>query len=145
MKHIWSIACLRSITDAETNSMSLINFVEQFRIPKKVLDDKKNDLNLITIHISFEIVNYLLLENRDEEKFELQIELVGPNNKIIKENTLTQKLKIKKPHKKIRARMFVNGISIQAEGRYHYSVKLKNQEDKHFVEVSQIPIDIKFE
>ncbi|MFH0891632.1 MAG: hypothetical protein V1867_02525 [Candidatus Falkowbacteria bacterium] len=142
MKHVWSIICNRCITDQETNSISLIDVIEEFniRIDKKRF---KNE-GKVMIPSNFNITHLILKdENMEVERGSILIEFFDPSGKKHK-NELIQKIEIGKSHKRIRARFLIGAMSFKEPGRYIFSVKMKGEKDKKYKKVAELPLDVNF-
>jgi hypothetical protein len=149
MRHIWSILCRRSVIDADTNSLSLIDSIEGIDIglskegAKKY--EKKNETNFVA-PISFEIVSFWTDDDSSTERKEnLNLEWHGPNDKKLHE--FSYNFIMPKKSSRIRTRIKTNGMPISMPGKYMLKIKLKDQKTKKYKEVSQLPVDvnIKFE
>ncbi|MCK5415870.1 hypothetical protein KAI92_00405 [Candidatus Parcubacteria bacterium] len=140
MKHVWSILCHKSIIDQETNALSLIDSLEEITIDIK----KGKQVDKINLQgISYNLVSYIVRSDiKEKEKGEIKIEIIDPQNNLIKE--ITQPFEIKKGVNKIRVQMQFNGLIISGEGRYTYRIGLKNEETKKYNTVAELPLDIKY-
>lgn len=141
MKHIWSILCMRSVVDQRTNSISIIDSLEEITVGVKK-EEKKNKKIFIR-GFNYEIVSFIARENSDSlQKGELSIELFNPQNKPGKKHI--QKFDMRKGIKRVRVQISVNGISLSTEGRYIFRIGLNGHNDKSFKIVSELPLDVLF-
>jgi len=137
MKHLWSILCSKSIIDANTNSISIMDCLEELRI--NVPEDKKNDKLLLPIE--YEIVSFWLNENNNKDNnFFLKIDLYDPNEKKLGEfvNLFT----FPKDKKRLRTRIITKGLPFTKEGIYTFVVMLKEKRNKPYTEIISLPLDV---
>jgi hypothetical protein len=143
MKHVWSIACMNSITDERTKSISLMENLEELQV--KIDDDKYDKMAGVKIPINFEIIHFLTRdEGKEKETGQIIIDFISPLNKKVNRTPLIQEIEIKKPYKRIRAIFYIHGIALKMEGRYYFRIKLKTENEKEFKQIANLPIDIIF-
>ncbi len=141
MQHIWSILCSRSIIDQETNSISLIDSLEEITVGIRKEDKKKDKITVSGLF--YNVVSFIVRDKtKSVQKGELSIELINPNKKAGKK--YIQKFIMKKGIKRIRLRTAIGGLVLSSEGRYIFKVGLKKDKDKTFKTVSELPLDVKF-
>ncbi|MFA5360258.1 MAG: hypothetical protein WC349_04875 [Patescibacteria group bacterium] len=140
MKNIWSVIFTRAIVDGSTNSLILLDCVEEVTVnfvnAEDINKSKKN------IPINFAIVS--LWGDKDiskNRKFDHLIELIDPQGKKINEFLNTPIFEEGK--KRLRTIVQMDGMGITSEGEYIIVVKYKMDSDK-FIIASRIPVDIKF-
>ncbi len=138
MKHIWSIMCLKSSVDKETNSLSLFNCAEQIDITFPSNNKKETKRN---IPFQFEVVSlWRDKENEKKKSFDLQIELLGPNNK--KLNQFTTDVIFPERKKQLRTIIKMNGLIITLAGEYKLKVSYKKIGETKFELAAEIPFDV---
>ncbi len=142
MKHVWSIMCQRSIIDRDTNTLSLLDTIEELNIP--IIKEKFEKEGRITIRTIFNFVHLILRDKKKEkEEGNILIEFYNPNNEKHK-NKIIQKFVIEKPHNRIRVRIFVGPISFNKPGRYNFVIKLKSENENRYTKVAELPLDVNF-
>lgn len=137
MKHIWSMLCKSSSIDKETNLITLRDCIEQLDItvPKKAA--KK------VVPIEFELVHlWSVGEIGEAEKFEVKTELYDPENQRI--NGFSGFFTFPKNKKRLRTCIQVKGLPFTSVGEYKFKIKLKEENQKQYKEVAEIPLDITF-
>jgi len=142
MKHIWSVLCLKSIVDIDTNSLALHDCIDELRvrlIKSKIKKDEK-----ITVPANFELVHLLFDEDVNKDrKFEIKIELHDPKNKKISD--FSGGFVFPKNKKRFRVRMKINGMPVTSKGTYIFKIKIKEQAQNEYHKVAEIPLDVKIE
>ena len=137
MKHIWSILCLRSITDQGRNTISLIDSLEQLTV--FIDEDQRKDKKGIKMKIPFEIVSFITREESNKkEMVDLQIEVTGPGRKTKKDSRTFEF----KGYKRMRVQTKFGGLELGSEGIYLFRVKLKD--GKQYKTVAELPLDVVF-
>ena len=139
MKHIWTILCKKSVTDNETNMISLFDSFEQLNVDLKV---KKEDLDKpINIPIEHEIVSYWIKDTNDSiSKFFINIEILDPNSKII--GTFKQEVNFPENLKRIRTRIKSAGLPLTTSGNYFFKVEYKFENEEKYKKVIEIPLEV---
>lgn len=141
INHIWSIICKKSVIDSETNNISLYEALESIQVSIKVLDDKSIDQELFNIPIEYEIVS--LWENKTPEKkvtADVSVEVTTNKGDVLK--TFSKKLEMEKNMKRLRSRMRISGMSIPGSDQYSYKIKLKQEGDRDFKLVAELPLEV---
>ncbi|MFA5248971.1 MAG: hypothetical protein WC397_00365 [Candidatus Paceibacterota bacterium] len=142
MNHIWSILCQNSSVDEETKSLSIFNCLEQGEITIKKDDLEKRDR--IIIPIAFELISLWTVDEQDKDnKLEIKIELLDPDGSLL--NSSENIFDVKENFPRLRSRIKLNGLSVTKNGRYTFKVSQKDQVQKKFKTVANIPLDIKLQ
>jgi hypothetical protein len=148
IKHIWSILCQSSVTDALTNTMSLFNAVEQFTVtitpPKDPTELKKfeeDSKKIFAVQTSLEIVTLWqkLVEKKNIDG-DVEVELVDPKGAVLMKTNYS--LHFPEDKKRMRYRMAITAIKVTVSGEYTFKIKLREPEQTAFVEVVDIPLDV---
>jgi len=136
MRHIWSVACLRSIVDKETNSISLIDSLEEITV--QVPADQEGQSFRFPGPI--EIVSYFERSDQQapEEGFGI-IEYLNPNNDVLRSLNFNISLN---DFIRTRHRAKVAGFDIPGEGRYSFRVGIRSNEAEEWETVSTIPLTV---
>lgn len=141
IKHIWSLLCQESVINEDDKSLSINKILEGVNIGVKV--SKNNKIGeKINIPIKYEIVSLFTREKKrkEEEKADVILKLLSPRNE---ELSMTEKeIVIGSNSKSLRFRIKASGIVVKESGTYHFSINIKNKNEKEFVEVIQIPLEV---
>ena len=141
IKHIWSLLCQESVINEDDKSLSINKIIEGVNIGVKV--SKNNKIGeKINIPIKYEIVSLFTREKKrkEEEKADVILKLLSPRNE---ELSMTEKeIVIGSNSKSLRFRIKASGIVVKESGTYHFSINIKNKNEKEFVEVIQIPLEV---
>lgn len=136
IKHIWSILVQKSIIESQTNSLSLIDVMEELTVGiNKVKSSNEKD-STINVPINYEIVSYL---SRDREDIEpkIKIEIINPSNKILK--VFEYPIAWEKGKQRMRVRMCINGLGVDEGGSYTFKVWLKEDKENYKI-AAEIPL-----
>jgi hypothetical protein len=141
VKHIMTVACGSSAVDIDSNSLSILNVIEEITVSLDSVQNQPIDLSQKKgIAFPFEIVSiWGKLNNSDDVSTEIKIVLHDPDDVIMQE--LPYKLEIKAIHQRMRIRIKSNGLNITKQGNYYFSILLKSGDS--FEEVGQVPLVIK--
>ncbi len=142
IKHSWSVICGNSITDTETNNISLNNIIEQIQInyDKSLLENNIPEKGII-VPVNFEIVSMWqkIVDKNNDISFDAKIELTDPTGKLLGE--FPYKLEIKKDLERLRAKTKFNGLKITIPGEYIFTIKIKD--GKNFISVGEAYLQVK--
>jgi hypothetical protein len=139
MNHIWSILCQNSSVDEETNLLSIFNCLEQAEITIKK-DDIENKGKVI-VPISSELISFWTVDEQDgDNKLEVKIELIDPNNNLL--NSAESIFDVKKNFPRFRSKIKLQGLPVTKNGRYIFKVSQKDRVQKKFKIVASLPLDI---
>jgi hypothetical protein len=140
MKNIWSAIFTKAVVDSATNSLSLLDCVDEITVNFSNAEDLSRPKK--SIPISLAIISLWINEDVSKKiKFEYVIEIIDPQNKTIGEFSNTAVFENGK--KRLRTMTQTNGMDLTSEGEYMITVKYKAG-DGEFITVSKIPLDIKF-
>ncbi|MGE5426054.1 MAG: hypothetical protein ACM3PZ_03200 [Bacillota bacterium] len=136
MKNVWSVVCKNSIIDGETNSLSLLETLDEININYREELDRKV---IKMLPISFHVVTLWFDEKANKERhFQLLVEIYDPEGKVL--NSFEQECVMPKDRRRLRATSKINGFGFTDEGKY--LVKVKYKEKKEYILVAETPIDI---
>ena len=140
MQHLWSVLSKKSIIDSSSNSISILEVVDAFKIDitvPKNLDEIKN----ISVPLEFELTSLWYRESSEGEySFDFKIELQDPSNKKISkfENVLV----FPNGKKRLRSQLKIQGLPINDSGVYKFLISFKDKKMKAFQNALELPIDI---
>lgn len=136
MKNVWSVVCKNSIIDNESNSLSLLETLDEITVNYK---DEIDHKALKMLPISFHVVTLWFDENdKKDRKFSLSVEIVDPKGEVL--NAFEQDCVIPKGRSRLRATSKINGFGFTDEGKYLITVKFK--EGKEYIQVAETPVNI---
>ncbi len=143
ISHIWSIICTNSITDQNTNNISLFNLIEKYTIEipkeevKKIKDKKK-----IIIPFGQEIVSRFIKNVKDENVvFDMRIDIMSPFKEVSKGQEV-KTINFDRKFENIRVRNKIAYIPVGKSGVYNFIIKIKEVGETKFTGVVSIPIEI---
>jgi len=143
MKHKWSILCKKSVTDGETNIMSLLELIEGITIEansdKPDFDFKKETF---VLPLEFELVSYITGLNSEISNIFFKVELFNDSKDKIGE--IENKVEIPKNKKNIRNRTMFRQMNIKGDGMYNFKLSIKKSKDDKYKKVEDIPFKVEF-
>src|SRR6266542_2525413 len=136
IEHIWSVLCSRSIIDSETNSISLLDILEQLQIASAPIPDG----GVINVTFNFELVS-LWNRGRDNEpsRGRGRILVQNPSHTIIGQSEFEIDLS---SHQGMRTRTKSPGLPVQQAGRHFFVIQFQGHSETEWREVAHIPLDI---
>ena len=134
MEHIWTVICANSIVDIDTNNLSLINVVEQFKLPPIIGDSQPMLLGVTLSIVSFWRRSNLEIAEGDQE---IGVDIVDPKgNKEENEPMIVSW----QQYSRIRNRITLAGLPFNGYGTYWFEVKTKS--DGEWKIVARVPVEI---
>lgn len=130
--HAWTVFCLQAIIDQRTNTVTLVNAIEQLNVPADLSPGDKGPM--------CEIATLWYRTDPDvPAKGKAQFRILGPNG----EETTLYELEIDlSEYERLRS---VRGIQVEApmlDGRYFIRVYLWNEELEAWEQVAAVPIKV---
>ncbi len=139
MKNIWTILCSRSLIDQRTNSLSLIDCVDELTVTFSKLEEMSTANK--NIPVMLEVVSLWHDEAKDSERnLTYVIEISDPQGQKVGE--FKNEAKFVVGSTRLRAITGINGLRLTSEGQYLFKVLL--QEANELKLISEIPVDVKF-
>ena len=145
MKHIWSVLCQRSIIDRSSNTVSLIDVLEQLNInvsPEQVA--KKSDEGIV-IQINFDIVSFWTKDSNETKpaNFEVVVEFNDPDGKKLR--SFNKSVEVAENYQRIRTQIRVPNLQVFQAGTHSIRIRIKEGEQKRESQVvAELPLEIKF-
>jgi len=143
IKHVWSLLCQESVINHDDNSLNINRIIEGINIGVKIQDKKVNEK--INLPLRYEIISSFTREGSDrrEETGSIKVRLLSPKQAelSVKEHPII----MTQGSNTHRFRIKTTGIPITEEGVYHFSIKFKNKDDKDYIEVASLPLQIQIE
>lgn len=144
IKHIWSVLCRESLINKDDNNITLQSILEQLNVSIKSKDDSGTKKQSINVPIGYEVVSlWVKEENSDEPKAQVEITLLDPTRKEL--HRVEQTLFFVKPYKRMRSRFKIAGFLITGSGVYTFRVGIKEEGNRLFKVVSEIPVEVNIE
>ncbi|HWY80282.1 MAG TPA: hypothetical protein VNW29_08040 [Candidatus Sulfotelmatobacter sp.] len=140
LKHIWTVLCRKSVIDSETNNISLNEVMEQIALDLKLKEQDAKNVKTINLPLEFEVVSMLFKETKKLTKADLKVEFINPQNKIF--NTIAQTFEMPETMRRMRTRIRVLGLAVEESGDYIFRVSLKEEEDKTYKTVAEVPLEV---
>ena len=141
MNHNWSILCKKSVIEAESNVISLLELMEKITIGQRIASTGSVIVpNQFVMPLDFELVSHFSGISKNNVKPFLKVELFNKQSE--KMGQTEHELKINSNAKTLRSRVIFNGVKIKGEGTYTFKVSLKENEKGSYKEVANIPLEI---
>jgi hypothetical protein len=142
---VWAILCSNSITDRESNNLSLINIIEQFNVPKEVFYEQKKAGKPLPLQAKYELVSmwrraFKLELSNEEIVSELKIVTIDPNGKMINETVLP--FKFPQSMKRLRVQLALPAMLLTVAGDYVHEIFLKFPKEETFKKVHEVPFEV---
>ncbi len=137
MRNIWTIVCKNSLVDRDTNSLSLLESLDQINILHQgAIEMKKIKL----ANFSFQVVSLWFDEDSKKERvFKVLTEIIDPKHKKLKYFEQECIFPINK--KRLRVITKINGFGFTTAGVYKIRIRYKLSK-KSYQKVAEIPIDL---
>lgn len=143
IKNLWTLVCKSSSIDNETNNVTLFNVIEEIGfLINPVTGNALNFAEKKTIPLDIELISlWKRGSSSGNLTADVKIELLDPKNVVMQE--IPYKIEFKPQHERMRTRIRISSINVTSQGEYNFSILLKEQGGKSFVEVARAPIVIK--
>lgn len=134
MKHVWTVLCSRSIRDAESNNVTLVNVLEQITIKDFLKADGLADIN-------FEIVTLW-------SRLDINIPIEGTARIIFMEPSGKTRVMTEYPvnlekYLRSRNRIVARGLPVCEPGIHYFRIEQKVGENE-WIEQASIPLQVIF-
>ncbi|MDP3726023.1 MAG: hypothetical protein Q8R36_02380 [bacterium] len=143
IRHIWTVLCKNTLTDKDSNNLSINNVVEQINISKKqnIPTTTKERLENLRIPIQLELITLWSREDSEGRGVDARMQLLDPQGKVLINQQY--QLAFEKLKKRLRFRMRMDGIIISISGEYLFVISTKEDGAKNYKDRIQIPVDVK--
>lgn len=142
MKHIWSVLCKKAIIDRETNSLSLLESLEQITITLPSQEAMNSVKGQLKIPLEFELVSFWVEQDESKKKeINMLIEVYDPDN--VKIHSAEKKIEVPENSRRMRILSKITGLRFTKAGVYTLKVSNKAQQKYHVV--AEIPLEILLE
>lgn len=132
MRHIWSVLCQQSITDRDTNHISLINVLEGIGIISK------GDVNRVPLRVVM-VTFWARSESERGELAKTRIVIVTPENNSIETDVVEIDLR---EYKRMRFNYALEQIPYTVDGTYEFTAQVFEEKSEQWETVASVPLDI---
>lgn len=142
IKHIWSVLCKETIINQDDNNLSIIDVLEALQVGLKPAEEVvKTEPKEMIVPLTYEMVSFYIRDNKDKEvKFQQALTLLNQKEEAI--NKDIKDIVIPAGTKRMRTRVKISGIKIQGSGDYTFQVSIKEEGQKLFKIVAEIPLEV---
>ena len=141
IKHMWSILCNKMITDTTTNTVTLIDIIEEV---SGVVKLKKSDLNnQLTMPLNYSLVSMWYKEKPNdltEMNCEVKVTLITPEKKEVNQDPVS--FHFPSANRRLRTQINIQGFPVTVSGDYYFKVEFRENTKDEFKVVSQFPIQV---
>ena len=131
--HVWSVLCSKTVTDKESNNVSLFNVTEQLNV--------EEDKFPSTVAIELEIAS-LWARARLEEPASgyARIRLLSADGS---EDIKAQEYYLDlTEHRRLRTRTHLQGIPVKSLGVLHFQIEMRSDTSEEWKTMARIPLEI---
>jgi hypothetical protein len=135
MKHLWTIACSRAVTDMDTHNVSLQNIVEELTIRDSPRPDG-------VLPVEVQVVSLWMRDVLTApEKGQIRISFRTPKGKSLKKSEGILDLRTK-PRARVKA-VFL-GLPLAESGLYSFRVDARQDEGARWRKSAEVPLIVTF-
>jgi hypothetical protein len=142
--HVWSVLCLQSTVDEETNELSMFKILEELNVTSKEKLRYKKDGVLespIGLPVTFQLITlWQKIDVSKNAKFDARIEYIDPSG--VSHKPFDHEISIPKDKTRARHRFNVSSILVNQGGDYHFRISARDKSRKAFKHVADIPLTI---
>lgn len=134
IEHVWSVACVRCILDNRTNTVSIVDAIEQINVGNMPEAQQ-------VLPVRFEVVTFWIRADPDVSSQGLErFSFWSPaGKKLLTSSTIPIDLSAWDRFRSIRT---VEGIHLVGSGRYWIQVELQNEKETRWHKVARIPLQV---
>lgn len=136
IQHIWSVLCQNCLIDKTTNTISLIEVVEDLGLPGPSLP--VGEQGLIPIQCSL-VSNWERVPSNQATRGTVKFRTIRPTGECEREQEYSVDLS-STPRSRTIAR--ISGISFREEGRHVFEIHVKEEGGSDWTKVASIPFNI---
>lgn len=142
IRHIWTVLCKNSVTDRDSNNLSINSVVEQINISKKqsTTAQKKESRGNLRIPTQLELLTLWSREDSEGRNVDAKMQLLDPQGKVMINQEY--QLAFEKGKKRLRFRMRMDGIIVSISGEYSFVISIR-EDKKEYRDKVQIPVDVR--
>lgn len=135
INHIWTVLCSKSITDQESNNISLLEVLEQLTIAGPPTPG--------VVPVRFEVVTLWGRSDTDQpSRGHARLLFLTPSDTVTGEHEHDIDLSV---YQRTRNRTLMTGLPVQETGRHHFRVQLRDEGETEWRDVADIPLQVSLE
>lgn len=138
IKHVWSVVCLNSVIDSESNRISLIDVLEQITLKPRGKVSLPASIP-ISVHL---VTLWAKSPEGGSSKGTARVFVENPTNKKI--SPLEYEIDLSKVRRH-RQRIRFQGLVVEKPGYYYFVVQFKDAASAQWKEVARVPIEVLLE
>lgn len=137
LRHIWSVLCLKSVIDKDTNNITLVEVLEQLNLVVPPLPPQERNI----LPVEYEIVSFFTRETDNQpSQGSVRITLQGPSGNALEEpNQFAIDLSVSE---RMRHRTRMAGVPLVGPGLYNFLVEYNNETDLTWRTATKLPLQI---
>jgi len=145
IKHIWTVIAESSVVDRQTNNVSIHKIIEQLNVNVSSQDQEllnNNPDKALLVNFPFQVISMWQSTNpKKDPKAEASIELFDP----IGQSLQSAKFNLVFEKNKPRLRTIISSPNIRVfdSGVYLFKVRIKEEGAKDFLEVAELPLEVR--
>jgi hypothetical protein len=141
LHHIWTVLCTRSITNAETNSVTLFEVPEELTVYRDLEAQEISGSAQTNVLVNFDLVTFWEREKEAQPaEGKIRFLLVSPVEETINQAEYDLDLK-----DSIRSRLVIRIPVVTVSGSGTYRFQLEFYQEEQWKEVASIPLVVKEE
>jgi hypothetical protein len=138
----YAVLCERVVTNQETNNASIFEILEQFNLPKELLEKKpfhspSGDTSINIIQNTSEL--FMVWRALDEAEYQGKVELLDPRRRLLGEGPFNLDLR---GTKRSRVKFVLHQLPVTDFGTYTFVISLYDSESETWVEHGRVEVDI---
>jgi len=143
--HVWSVICVRCVTDPSTNNVSLIDVTEHVKIETKKGKEggvKPNSAGTLVVPFRAQLVTLWIRGDLGQaERGKARMLISSPSGKELGKNEYIIDLT---EFRRVRSVTNLNGLPVEIgrEGYYRFRVDVFDEKSSEWREVANVPLDI---
>jgi hypothetical protein len=139
IRHVWTVLCMRSVIDSDSNNISLFDVVEELQLLQK----KGTARATSPLPVDLELVSLWAREPKEQPaNGRAKDVIMSPSGKPLGEREYDLDLT---EFERTRSRRNVRGVPIGESGQYWFRTQLWDEKRSKWQEVSNVPIKITIE
>lgn len=142
--HVWSVACSSSITDKESNNISLINLIERLNVTIKTnpeAEANRAKIGWYATPISFDVASRFVRKVPGDLSFGFRLTMIDSLGKELGDRA-EGTLAFPKDLASVRTVVKVSGFPVTVNGMYRIVMSIKDVSESEYTVVQEIPIEV---
>jgi hypothetical protein len=139
IRHVWSVLCLKSVIDKDTNNITLVDVLEQLNV---VISPVPSPQGRAVLPVEYELISFFTREGDNQPcRGAMRITLQGPSGNAIDEpNQFPIDLSASFERSRNRTRMA--GIPLVGPGIYNFLVEYQDEMDTGWKTAARLPLQV---